>query len=86
MEWEGIWASQYPSNDGKDGRVDLIRVDHKRPIRVNTGAGEIDTGATKEDKNCIVATKLTGKRKPMSAPPCLAMGGRFGSVVRVNSS
>ena len=26
MEWAGIWASQYPSNDGKDGRVDLIRV------------------------------------------------------------
>ena len=24
-----MWASQYPSNDGKDGRVDLIRCDHK---------------------------------------------------------
>ena len=29
MEWAGVWASQYPSNDGKDGRVDLIRCDHK---------------------------------------------------------
>ena len=30
MEWEGVWASQYPSNDGKDGRVDLIRLDKDR--------------------------------------------------------
>eukprot|EP01051_Picozoa_sp_SAG22_P015678 SAG22_NODE_2085_length_3032_cov_2.908285_3_plen_100_part_00 len=69
MEWEGIWASQYPSNDGKDGKVDLIRVDHRKPIRVNTGGGaSVDTGATKEDKNCIVATKLTGESS-CAAPP-----------------
>ena len=32
MEWAGLWASMYPSNDGKEGRVDLIRVDHKGDV------------------------------------------------------
>jgi hypothetical protein len=47
MEWEGVWASLYPSNDGKDGRVDLIRVDHK---------------VSKAQPPRIIATKLTGNR------------------------
>jgi hypothetical protein len=34
MEWEGVWASQYPSNDGKDGRVDLIRLDKDRTGKI----------------------------------------------------
>ena len=46
MEWGGVWASQYPSNDGTDGRVDLIRVDHKKDKAGNFR---------------IIATKLTGK-------------------------
>ena len=34
MEWEGVWASQYPSNDGTDGRVDLIRLDKDRTGKI----------------------------------------------------
>ena len=45
MEWEGVWASQYPSNDGKDGRVDLIRLDKDRTGKIIatklTGAGSL---------------------------------------------
>jgi hypothetical protein len=29
-----VWASQYPSNDGKDGRVDLIRLDKDRTGKI----------------------------------------------------
>jgi len=49
MEWAGVWASQYPSNDGKDGRVDLIRVDHKI--------------SKAPQQSRMVATKLTGANR-----------------------
>ena len=60
MEWAGVWASQYPSNEGKDGRVDLIRVDHKV--------------AKAPQQSRIVATKLTGAdclRAPLLSPVVL---------------
>ena len=46
MEWTGIWESMYPSNDGSEGRVDLIRVDQK-----------VDVGGTCENPICLNEAK-----------------------------